>query len=111
MTDIQPFRALRYSKQVEWSKVLAPVYDVVAPEDRALHGQRPLVVGDGLVVRSIIVRDDAQVPESLRDVRVIPRMHLGQNGEGLLVLVLRLAVAASSTKSVAQIEARAGRVL
>ena len=36
MTDVRPFRALRYDPaRVEVSDVLAPVYDVVAPEDRA----------------------------------------------------------------------------
>ncbi len=36
MTDIQPFRALRYAQgKVELSDVLAPVYDVVAPGERA----------------------------------------------------------------------------
>ena len=36
MTDVRPFRALRYVPgRVELSDVLAPVYDVVANEDRA----------------------------------------------------------------------------
>jgi uncharacterized protein (DUF1015 family) len=36
VTDIGPFRALRYDpSRVDLSSVLAPVYDVVAPEDRA----------------------------------------------------------------------------
>ena len=36
MTDVHPFRALRYDPaRVDVSDVLAPVYDVVAPEDRA----------------------------------------------------------------------------
>jgi len=36
VTDIRPFRALRYDPaRVDVSEVLAPVYDVVAPEDRA----------------------------------------------------------------------------
>ena len=41
MTDIRPFRALRYDpRRVELAKVLAPVYDVVAPEDRPLYWER-----------------------------------------------------------------------
>jgi uncharacterized protein (DUF1015 family) len=40
VTDVKPFRALRYSTQVELSRVLAPVYDVVAPEDRLLYWER-----------------------------------------------------------------------
>jgi uncharacterized protein (DUF1015 family) len=40
VTDVKPFRALRYSQQVELSRVLAPVYDVVAPEDRPLYWER-----------------------------------------------------------------------
>ena len=40
MTDVRPFRALRYSSRVELSRVLAPVYDVVAPEDRPLYWER-----------------------------------------------------------------------
>jgi len=41
VTDVRPFRALRYDPQrVELSRVLAPVYDVVAPEDRPLYWER-----------------------------------------------------------------------
>ncbi len=40
MTDVRPFRALRYTRKVELSSVLAPVYDVVAPEDRPLYWER-----------------------------------------------------------------------
>jgi uncharacterized protein (DUF1015 family) len=40
MTDVKPFRALRYTGKVELSRVLAPVYDVVAPEDRSLYWER-----------------------------------------------------------------------
>jgi uncharacterized protein (DUF1015 family) len=41
MTDIRPFRALRYDdERVDLADVLAPVYDVVAPEDRALYYDR-----------------------------------------------------------------------
>ena len=41
MTDVRPFRALRYDpERVALSDVLAPVYDVVAPEDRALFWDR-----------------------------------------------------------------------
>jgi uncharacterized protein (DUF1015 family) len=41
VTDIRPFRALRYDpRRVELARVLAPVYDVVAPEDRVLYWER-----------------------------------------------------------------------
>lgn len=41
MTDVRPFRALRYDpRRVALPDVLAPVYDVVAPEDRALYYDR-----------------------------------------------------------------------
>jgi uncharacterized protein (DUF1015 family) len=41
MTDVRPFRALRYDpRRVELARVLAPVYDVVAPEDRPLYWER-----------------------------------------------------------------------
>lgn len=41
MTDVHPFRALRYDpKRVELTDVLAPVYDVVADEDRAVYWDR-----------------------------------------------------------------------
>ncbi len=41
MTDVRPFRALRYDPtRVSLSRVLAPVYDVVAPEDRAVYYDR-----------------------------------------------------------------------
>ena len=41
MTDVRPFRALRYDPhRVELAKVLAPVYDVVAPEDRPVYWER-----------------------------------------------------------------------
>lgn len=41
MTDVRPFRALRYDpEKVSLPEVLAPVYDVVAPEDRALYYER-----------------------------------------------------------------------
>lgn len=41
MTRIRPFRALRYNpERVSLSEVLAPVYDIVAPEDRAALWER-----------------------------------------------------------------------
>jgi uncharacterized protein (DUF1015 family) len=41
VTDVRPFRALRYDPaKVELADVLAPVYDVVAPEDRPLYWDR-----------------------------------------------------------------------
>jgi uncharacterized protein (DUF1015 family) len=40
VTDVRPFRALRYAASIELSRVLAPVYDVVAPEDRPLYWER-----------------------------------------------------------------------
>jgi uncharacterized protein (DUF1015 family) len=41
VTDVRPFRALRYDpRRVDLARVLAPVYDVVAPEERALYWER-----------------------------------------------------------------------
>jgi uncharacterized protein (DUF1015 family) len=41
VTDVRPFRALRYDPgKVALADVLAPVYDVVAPEDRPLYWDR-----------------------------------------------------------------------
>ena len=41
MTDVRPFRALRYDPtRVDLARVLAPVYDVVAPEERAVFWER-----------------------------------------------------------------------
>jgi len=41
VTDLRPFRALRYDPaQVELEQVLAPVYDVVAPEERGVFYDR-----------------------------------------------------------------------
>jgi uncharacterized protein (DUF1015 family) len=40
VTDVKPFRALRYASHIDLSRVLAPVYDVVAPEDRPLYWDR-----------------------------------------------------------------------
>jgi uncharacterized protein (DUF1015 family) len=41
VSDVRPFRALRYDpRRVELSRVLAPVYDVVAPEERATYYAR-----------------------------------------------------------------------
>jgi uncharacterized protein (DUF1015 family) len=41
MTDVRPFRALRYDpRRVALPDVLAPVYDVVSAEDRALYYDR-----------------------------------------------------------------------
>jgi uncharacterized protein (DUF1015 family) len=41
MTDVTPFRALRYdTARVELERVLAPVYDVVAAEERASYYDR-----------------------------------------------------------------------
>lgn len=41
MTDVSPFRALRYDPtRVELERVLAPVYDVVAAQDRGLYYDR-----------------------------------------------------------------------
>ena len=36
MTDVRPFRALRYDvARVDLARVLVPPYDVIAPEERA----------------------------------------------------------------------------
>jgi uncharacterized protein (DUF1015 family) len=41
VTDVRPFRALRYDPaRVDLSRVLAPVYDVVGPEERAVYWER-----------------------------------------------------------------------
>jgi len=41
MTDVKPFRALRYDpRKVALERVIAPVYDVVAPEDRGRYYDR-----------------------------------------------------------------------
>jgi uncharacterized protein (DUF1015 family) len=41
MTDVNPFRALRYdNRRVELERVLAPVYDVVAAQERAVYYDR-----------------------------------------------------------------------
>ena len=53
------------------SQIFVRIRDVtsngVPAEDGALHGQRPLMIYDGFVVLPIIVGDDAQIPESFRD--------------------------------------------
>ena len=41
MASVRPFRALRYATdRVDFASVLAPVYDVVSPEDRDVYWQR-----------------------------------------------------------------------
>ena len=56
MTRVHPFRALRYEpKSVELSDVLAPVYDVVAPEDRAGLWDR----NEHNAIRLVLTRDAA----------------------------------------------------
>ncbi len=56
MTDVQPFRALRYdTRRVALEDVLAPVYDVVAAEDRATYWDRH----PNNALRLVLTRDAA----------------------------------------------------
>ena len=46
MSDVRPFRALRYdTTRVDLGKVLVPPYDVIAPADRVrLYEGRPEII-------------------------------------------------------------------
>ncbi len=66
MTDVRPFRALRYDPaRVDLDRVIAPPYDVVTPEERAFYWERD---AHG-AVRLELTRDpDAEATTDYRDV-------------------------------------------
>jgi uncharacterized protein (DUF1015 family) len=81
MTDIAPFRALRYdSGRVELERVLAPVYDVVAPEDRPVYYDRDPYNA----LRLVLTRSKAE--EATTDYADVARTLAKWRAEGVLVL-------------------------
>ncbi len=66
MTDVRPFRALRYDPaRVDLDRVIAPPYDVVTPEERAFYWERD----PHGAVRLELTRDpDAEATTDYRDV-------------------------------------------
>jgi uncharacterized protein (DUF1015 family) len=79
MTDIQPFRALRYDpSRVALGDVIAPVYDVVAPEDRALYWDRH----PHNALRLVLTRDVAE--EADTDYREVAETIAAWRAEGVL---------------------------
>jgi len=56
MTDVQPFRALRYDpERVDLSRVIVPPYDVITPEERVAYWERD----PHSAIRLILTRDAA----------------------------------------------------
>ena len=54
MTDVRPFRALRYDpERVDLSDVIVPPYDVIAPEEREAYWERD----PHSAIRLILTRD------------------------------------------------------
>lgn len=81
MTDVAPFRALRYhSGRVELERVLAPVYDVVAPEDRPVYHDRD----PHNALRLVLTRSRAE--EATTDYADVARTLAKWRAEGVLVL-------------------------
>ncbi len=80
MTDLLPFRALRYDPaRVNVSEVLAPVYDVVAPEDRSrLWDSHPHAA-----VKLELTRDAAE--EATTDYHDVAERLAEWEAEGVLV--------------------------
>ena len=81
MTDILPFRALRYhSGKVEMDRVLAPVYDVVAAQDRAVYYDRD----PHNALRLVLTRSVEE--EATTDYADVARNLAQWRAEGVLVL-------------------------
>jgi uncharacterized protein (DUF1015 family) len=81
MTDVIPFRALRYhSGRVELERVLAPVYDVVAAQDRTVYYDRDPYNA----LRLELTRSVAE--EATTDYAQVARDLAEWRAEGLLVL-------------------------
>jgi uncharacterized protein (DUF1015 family) len=56
MTDVRPFRALRYDpERVDLSRVIVPPYDVITPEERVAYWERD----PHCAIRLILTRDAA----------------------------------------------------
>ncbi|MBW2245053.1 MAG: DUF1015 domain-containing protein [Deltaproteobacteria bacterium] len=80
MTDVQPFRALRYdTSRVGLADVIAPVYDVVAAEDRATYWDRH----PNNALRLVLTRDAAD--ESATDYSDVAATLATWREEGVLV--------------------------
>jgi uncharacterized protein (DUF1015 family) len=81
MTDVVPFRALRYhSGRVELERVLAPVYDVVAEQDRAVFYDRD----PHNALRLVLTRTSAE--EAATDYAHVARQLAQWRAKGVLVL-------------------------
>jgi uncharacterized protein (DUF1015 family) len=80
VTDVRPFRALRYDPaKVALADVLAPVYDVVAPEDRPLYWDR----SPHNALRLELTRSVEE--EAATDYRDVAERIAAWRGEGVLV--------------------------
>ncbi len=80
MTDVRPFRALRYDTELApLSRVLAPVYDVVAPEDRPVLWDRD----PHSAIRLVLTRDAAE--EATTDYADVAERLSSWQREGVLV--------------------------
>jgi uncharacterized protein (DUF1015 family) len=80
VTDVRPFRALRYDPaKVSLADVLAPVYDVVAPEDRPLYWDRH----PHNALRLELTRSVEE--EAATDYRDVAERIAAWRGEGVLV--------------------------
>jgi uncharacterized protein (DUF1015 family) len=105
VTDVRPFRALRYDPaRVELGRVLAPVYDVVAPEDRGVYYDRD----PHNAIRLELTREVAQ--EATTDYADVAERLSSWRGEGVLrrdaepaLYVLRQQFTAPDGRSMARV--------
>jgi uncharacterized protein (DUF1015 family) len=80
MTDVRPFRALRYDPRVvDLDRVLAPPYDVVSAEERvALYARDPYSAAQLVLTRTVEEERDT-------DYAHVPRLLAGWRESGVLV--------------------------
>jgi uncharacterized protein (DUF1015 family) len=80
MTDVRPFRALRYDpERVELSDVIVPPYDVISPEEREAYWERD----PHCAVRLILTRDARAERDA--DYRDVARLLAEWRADGVLV--------------------------
>jgi len=80
MTDVRPFRALRYDpERVDLARVIVPPYDVISPEEREAYWE-----GDPHCAIRLILTRDAQA-ERDADYRDVARLLAEWRAAGVLV--------------------------
>jgi len=80
MTDVRPFRALRYDpERVDLSNVIVPPYDVIAPDEREAYWERD----PHCAIRLILTRDAGAEKDA--DYRDVARLLAEWRAAGVLV--------------------------